>query len=118
MPSSAITAENNLVKAMPTAVPRKDYVKLTPAQRHQIGKKAAENGIAAALRFFQKNHPDLALTEPTAKNHYVEEQKRPRHSTDPELSELLQELSTKKKGRQPLIGQELVRQVRVYLNAV
>ena len=32
MPSSAITAANTTVKAMPTAVPRKEYVKLTSAQ--------------------------------------------------------------------------------------
>ena len=56
MPSSAITAANTMVKAMPTAVPRKEYVKLTSAQRYQIGKKAAEIGIAAALRFSKKNH--------------------------------------------------------------
>ena len=53
-----------------------------------------------------------------AKNHYNEElKKRPRHSANSELSEL-QELPTKKKGRPLLIGQELGRQVRVYLNAV
>ena len=53
-----------------------------------------------------------------AKNRYIEElKKRPWHSADSELSEL-QELPTKKKGRPLLIGQELDRQVRVYLNAV
>ena len=54
MPSSAITAANTMVKAMPTAVPRKEYVKLSSAQQYQIGKKAAEIGIAAALRLFKR----------------------------------------------------------------
>ena len=108
MPSSSIAAANTMVKSI-TAKPRKQYIQLTPVQRFQIGKKAAEIGIAAALRFFKKNHPDLALTEPTvrrAKNRYVEElKKRPRNSSF-ELSEL-QELPTRKRGRPLLIGEEL-----------
>ena len=39
MPSSAIIAANTMVKAMPIPVPRKEYVKLTSAQRYQIGTK-------------------------------------------------------------------------------
>ena len=62
--SLAITAANTTMVKSITAEPRKEYIKLTPVQRFQIGKKAAEIGIAAALRFFKKSHPDLALTEP------------------------------------------------------
>ena len=51
MPSSSIAAANTMVKSI-TAKPRKQYIQLTPVQRFQIGKKAAEIGIAAALRFF------------------------------------------------------------------
>ena len=100
-----------------TELPRKEYIKLTPAQRFQIGKKAAEIGIAAALRYFKRRHPDLSLTEPTvrrAKNRYIEELKK---NPSFEFSEL-QELPTRKKGRPLLIGEELDRQVRVYLNAI
>ena len=44
---------------------RKRYLILTPAQRYEIGKRAAENGIAASLRYYAQKYPELALKETT-----------------------------------------------------
>ena len=46
---------------------RGPYFKLTAAQRFQVGKGAAEHGIAAFIRFFEKKHPDLRLKETTVR---------------------------------------------------
>ena len=59
----------------------------------------------------------MALTESTisrAKNHYVEELKK---NPSLQLSEL-QQLPIRKRGRPPLIGKEIDRQVQVYLNEI
>ena len=51
-------------------------MKLTPAQRYKIGKKVAEMGVTAAIHYYEKNFPDVSLTEPTVrwlKNLYLEE---------------------------------------------
>ena len=74
---------------------RKNYVKLTDAQRLQIGKKTSEIRIAAEIRFYKSKVPDLGqlLMEPTVcwlKNWYNDElkrhneklRKRPRRDTD------------------------------------
>ena len=83
-------------------------------------KESSRNWNCCSFKVFIKNHPDLALTEPTvrrAKNRYIEElKKRPRNSSF-EFSEL-QELPTRKRGKSLLIGEELDRQVRIYLNVV
>ena len=60
----------------------------------------------------------MALTESTirrrAKNHYVKELKK---NPSLQLSEL-QQLPIRKRGRPPLIGKEIDRQVQVYLNEI
>ena len=38
-------------------------MKLTPAQRYEIGKKIAEMGITATIQYYEKRYPDLLLTE-------------------------------------------------------
>ena len=117
IPSSTAVANTMVNSAMTTELTRKEYVKLTPAQQFQIRKKAAEIGMAVALRYFEKRHLNQALTESTitrAKNRNVEELKK---NPNFELTEL-KELPTRKRGRPLLIGEELDRQIRVYLNAI
>ena len=84
VPSSTITAANEIaVTVLTTSKKKKEYIKLTDAQRLQIGKKASEIGIAAAIRFYNDKVPDLGrlLTEPTVrrlKHRYNDElRKRP-----------------------------------------
>ena len=53
MPSSSIAAANKAVREVQVeAGAKRQYVKLTPAQRFQIGKKGAEIGIAQAVRLY------------------------------------------------------------------
>ena len=64
--SSTSAAANEIAAKLMTASKRKkEYVKLTDAQRLQVGKKASEIGIAASMRFYKSKVPDLWLTEPT-----------------------------------------------------
>ena len=75
-------------------------MKLTPAQKARIGKRAAENGVTATIRHFSKNYEELDLKETTVrrfKNEYLLELKRKRLFNDSD-SEVL-ELPTKKKTR-------------------
>jgi len=62
VPPSTIAAANEIVAKLMTASKRKkEYVKLTDAQRLQVGKKASEIGIAALMRFYKVKVPDLRL---------------------------------------------------------
>ena len=121
MPSTSIAAANEAVEEVLKVTDcktKQQYVKLTPAQRFKFGKKAAEIGIAQALRFYSKKYPDLIVLEPTArraKNQYLDElKKRPRSG---DLDDF-RELPTKKRGRPLLLGEDVDRQVRTYLNAM
>ena len=44
---------------------RGPYHTLTPAQKLTVGKRAAEFGTTAAMRFFAKKYPQLPLKETT-----------------------------------------------------
>ena len=121
MPSTLIAAANEAVEEVLKVTDcktKQQYVKLTPAQRFKFGKKAAEIGIAQTLRFYNKKYPDLIVSEPTArraKNQYLDElKKRPRSG---DLDDF-RELPTKKRGRPLLLGEDVDRQVRTYLNAM
>lgn len=37
------------------------YLSLTPAQKYEIGKRAAEHGVTASIWYFNKKYPDLSL---------------------------------------------------------
>ena len=82
IPSSTIAAANEITAAVLTASKKKkEYVKLTDAQRLQIGKKASEIRKAAAIRFYKSKVPDLGqlLMESTVhklKNRYNDELKK------------------------------------------
>ena len=121
MPSTSIAAANEAVEEVlkvTSCKAKQQYVKITPAQRFEFGKKAAEIGIAQALRFYRKKYPDLMVSEPTArraKNQYLHELKKRPRSSD---SDDFRELPTKKRGRPLLLGEEVDRQVRTYLNTM
>ena len=82
MPSTLITAANDAVEEVLKATKYKtkqQYVKLIPAPRFKVVKKAAEISIAQALRFYKKIYPDLMVSEPNtrkAKNMYLDELKQ------------------------------------------
>ena len=43
------------------------YLILTPTQRLAVGKRAAEHGVMATIRYYAKRFPDLALKETTVR---------------------------------------------------
>ena len=110
VPSSSIVT-NGVVRQAREKLqqPRGPYISLTPAQKYAIGQKAAENGVAAALRYYAKSFPDLQLKETTVrrfKNNYQSSLKTPSD---------MKELLSKKRGRPLWIGEELDEQVRHYI---
>ena len=42
---------------------RGPYLHLTPAQKYQVGKRAAETGVTKTLRYYAKNYPTIPLKE-------------------------------------------------------
>ena len=44
------------------------YLILSPAQRFEVGKRAAEHGVTSSLRYFSKKYPQLPLKEATEKS--------------------------------------------------
>jgi len=115
VPSSSIARANELVTEVLEQSERGPYVKLTGAQRYQIGKRAAEHGVTAAIRYFKTKFPDLPLKETTVrrlKNLYHQELlTKPLELGD----DIVPELVPMKRGRPLLIGDELDRQVREYI---
>ena len=92
------------------------YVVLTPVQKFEISKRAAENGITAAIRCYAKRFPEIPLKETSVrrfKNNYQDELKKLMHSSSD--SPTVKELIPKKRGRPLLIGEELDEQVRDYI---
>ena len=71
MPSSAVSSANAKVKDVlekqTSTGSRGPYLTLTPAQKYQIGKRAAEYDTTAAIRYYQKKFPDLPLKETTVR---------------------------------------------------
>ena len=73
MPSSAVSSANAkakdvLEKQMSTGS-RGPYLTLTPAQKYHIGKRAAECGTTAAIRYYQKKFPLIFTVERDRKGH-------------------------------------------------
>ena len=99
---------------------------MTPAQRFAVGKRVAEHGVTATIRYYAKCCPDLVLKEATVrrlKNVYLSELKKgsfeaSHHSELGGNSEVVQQLPPKKKGCPLLLGEELDRQVRDYLQVL
>ena len=116
VPSSAITSCNGEVRRNETAHHKTSYMKLTPAQRYEIGKKGPEMGVSSAIWYYKNRYPDLSLTKPTIrwlKNLYKEElAKKPLVDAD---SSDFSELQYKKIGRPLNVGKEVDRQVQAYV---
>ena len=126
VPSGAIEIANKKVAEIvapptaadsePTSSSRKRYIKLTPAQRFTVGKRAAEHGTTAAMRYFSYKYSGnfASLKETTVrrlKTQYLEQVSRNDNS---QQGESIQELPLKKNGRPLMLG-ELDQQVREYI---
>ena len=122
------------VPGMTTAKPRgthsrpNDYLILTPAQRFEVGKRAAEHGVTASLRYFARKYPHLPLKEASVrrfKNLYQSEVKKnlwkPVASTSSTITDPaavateIQELPRMKTGRPLLLPEKLDSQVQEYI---
>ena len=121
--SGAIAAANQKVsetiEKKPLRSIREPYMKLTPAQRFTIGKRAAEDGTTATIRFFSTKYPELGVLKETTvrrfKNLYQDQLKVARHNgLQPEDDS--QEILLKKNGRPLLVGDELDKQIREYIS--
>ena len=119
VPSSAISAANSEVKARGLGTSKRgSYAKLTQQHKAEIGKRAAEHGIASTVRYYAKRLPDCPLKESsvrTWRNSYTLEIRRKRGERCEDMS--AQELPEKKRDRPLLLGEELDRQVRAYLTS-
>ena len=128
IPSKAIRAANESIQQIlePKEVRKAHYVFLTPAQQFSVGKRAAEHGVTATLRYYAKRFPNLALKETTVrriKNVYLSELKKGSFETSHSSesggdSKVVQQLPSKKKGRPLLLGEELDKQVCDYLQVL
>ena len=73
IPSSRISSANACVGKLPafdsegtsstTCQSQGPYTVLTPAQKFDIGKRAAEIGTTATIRYYAKRYPDISLKE-------------------------------------------------------
>ena len=129
IPCSAITSANACVGKLLNATAnslgdgdkrnanlRGPYTILTPAQKFEIGKRAAEVGSTAAMRYYAKNYPALELKETSVrrfKNNYQTQLKTSAKEVSDDST--VQELVSKKRGRPLLVGEELDEQVREYV---
>ena len=115
IPSSSIIAANEAVKhaVSQTTKTRGPYVQFTAEEKARMGKRAAECGIASTVRYFNKIYSDREVKESSVRtwmNKYKDEiSKRKRGEID------INELPDKKRGRRLLLGEELDRQVQLYI---
>ena len=89
-------------------------MKLTPAQKAIVGKRAGEHGVTVTIRYFSPRFSDLETTVRRLKNNYTSELRRKRHCEVTEVTEL-------QEGRPQLLGEELDdldQQVKTYLHAL
>ena len=91
----------------------------SPQVKAEIGRYAAENGVASTLRRYVSKHPDLKeSTVRTWRNTYSQKlKKRVRSGTEAGATSI-QELPSKRRGRPHLLGEELDKQVQSYLIAL
>ena len=131
LPSTAIASANVKVLAaledgeeMKKKVSRGPYLSLTPAQKYEIGKRAAEHGVTASIRLYKKKYPHLSLKETTVrrlKNSYKEYIKvAPAAQASVSLKNgdkeaFVHELPSKKVGRPLMTGDETDKQVQHYI---
>ena len=92
------------------------YTILTPTQKFEIGKRAAEVRSTAAMHYYAKNYPALELKEMSVrrfKNNYQTQLK----TSAKEISDnsIVQKLVSKKHGCLLLVGEELHEELREYI---
>ena len=67
MSSSAVSSANakakDVLEKQTSTGSQGPYLTITTAQKYHIGKRAAECGTTAAIRYYQKKFPDLLLKE-------------------------------------------------------
>ena len=79
MPSSSIAAANSEVKALlqgeeaATSGKRGQYTKFTPVVKLEIGKRAAEHGVAATIRYYFRRFKLKESSVRTWRNAYTRE---------------------------------------------
>ena len=122
VPSSSIEKANASVAPIierQESGKRGPYLILTPAQRYGIGRRAAEHGVTATLRYYSRQFPELPLKEASVrrlKDEYRANLKKPGGNSSRDTSGLeVQELPCKKAGKPLLLGEELDKQVREYV---
>ena len=119
VPSSSIESANAEVKRVIETEESSDrqkrghYEKFSPELRFQIGKHAAENGVAATMRFYAKKFVLKESSVRTWKNAYTREIRSMRGDIT-----ALKTLPEKKRGRPYLLGEELDKQVRAYVTSL
>ena len=61
VPSTSVVSANEEVRRVVSKEPAKrgPYTKFTAEQTAEIGKRAADYGIVAAIRYYSKKYPDL-----------------------------------------------------------
>ena len=122
VPSKSIVSANEAVRrviedADSPKPPRGPYVKFLPEQKAEIGKRAAEHGVAATARYYNKRFPGISESSVrTWRNAYTTELKKKRREGSENLT--VESLPEKKRGRPLLLGEELEMQVRAYLTAL
>lgn len=96
---------------------RGTYQTFTADEKARIEKRDAENGVIATVRYFSKVFPGRSLKENsvrTWRTKYLQEIAARRAEEESSVKEL----ASKKTGRPLLLGVDLDRQVRAYLEAL
>ena len=130
VPSSSIAAANREVKQLLDGADKQDsprttstynrgtYERFTAEEKAKIGRRAAEHGVTASVRYFSKVFPGRSLKESsvrTWKTKYLQEFTAKRRVGE---EATVKELAHKKTGRPLLLGENLDKQVRAYLEAL
>ena len=126
VPSSSIVAANREVKELLETeekekglqCKRGTYECFTPEEKARIGKRAAEFGVTASIRYFSKAFSSRSLKESTVrtwKAKYLQEARTKRRAGD---DSALRALPNRKSGRPLMLGDDLDKQVRAYLTSL
>lgn len=131
IPSSSISEANKEVKPLldttqsvepcmsaPVKLTRGHYHVFNEEEKAMIAKRAAEFGVTNTIRYFNKKFPDRELKESTVrtwtsnyKNELAAKKKRGEYLS-------ITKLASKKRGRPLLLGEELDKQVRMYIQTL
>ena len=123
MPSSSIAAANREVKKVldepaDLTTKRGTYEHFTPEEKALIGKRAAEFGIRASIRYFSTKFPGRSLKVSSVRTWMTKYQKELAARKRAGEDTTVKELGKKKTGRPLMLGEELDRQVHAYLTAL